>query len=490
MRPAKLTTILATLILPLLCSFALAQSPEEIEEGRAVAVVKAVQAGNADALLELMYENWIPAERGGNRADRWPRIAADLTERHAGLSIVGVDAAGPHELTISTEQSDEPSLQFIFEFETDAPYRVIQMGIEAGGGGGDDPQLPPPDLSEAQNDEALAEALDRWFTDLAKQEIFSGTALIARNGIPIFSGAWGLANRAWNAPNTLDTRFDLGSINKSFTKVAIAQLHAAGQLGFDDTIAEHLPDYPNQEVAHSVNIRHLLDHSAGLGDIFTEKYFNSSKALYRGPRDFFPLFASKEPEFAPGTRSSYSNAGFMVLGAIIESISGLAYDEYVAQNIFNPAGMKNAGFFAKYEPIPNVAVGYTRMRPDGHQGELRNNLYKLPIRGNSAGSAQATAHDLLQFDNALREHKLLLPAYTSWYFGGREPDPDAQSETSGKRATVGTGIAGGAPGVSAVLESDGDLAVIVLANMDMPVTEIIARALFRPLKRALKDAGN
>ena len=136
--------------------------------------------------------------------------------------------------------------------------------------------------------------------------------------------------------------------------------------------------------------------------------------------------------------------------------------------------------------MPDVAIGYTYMSPSGMTKTLRDNLYDLPARGNSAGSAQATAADMVRFDNAVREHKLLAPAYTSWYFGGNEPDPNVASNDSDDRVTVGIGIAGGGPGVSAVLESDGDLAVIVLAKMDMPAAETITHALFRPLARAFK----
>jgi CubicO group peptidase (beta-lactamase class C family) len=195
----------------------------------------------------------------------------------------------------------------------------------------------------------------------------------------------------------------------------------------------------------------------------------------------------------------------MVLGAIVEQVSGMPFDAYVSQHIFTPAGMQGAGFFAKDEPVPNVAVGYTRFPGADSSGGWRNNLFLLPVKGNSAGSAQASVTDLFHFDSALREHVLLSPATTQWFFGGAEPTAGAETDAGARSATgalsapesesvasatservgVGMGIAGGAPGVSAVLESDGDLAVIVLANLDEPVAESIARAIFRPVQRAL-----
>ncbi|UCE02100.1 MAG: beta-lactamase family protein, partial [Candidatus Latescibacterota bacterium] len=405
-----------------------------------------------------------------------------LTQRHAGLEIVGVLVERRDELVVVTQDPDGKRLRFGFEFEAEPPHRVVSMSVDADDSGGRGPELPAFQLPPDADDTAIVAALRTWFDTLAERELFSGTALVAWRGQALFSGAWGLASREWNVPNRIDTRFDLGSINKSFTQIAIGQLASAGKLALDDTIADHLPDYPNGDVARKVTIRHLLDHTSGLGDIFTDDYSRSSKALYRGPADFFPLFASAPLQFEPGTRSAYSNAGYMVLGAIIEAASGETYDAYVVRHLFQPAGMAASGFFAKDEPVPNVAVGYTRHAPDG-TGVLRNNLFRLPIRGNSAGSAQSTVEDLLRFDNALREHRLLSPAWTRWYFGGDEP---STSETQlSERAMAASGIAGGAPGVSAVLESDGDLAVIVLANGDPPITESIARALFRPLGGAL-----
>ena len=486
----KRSMLLALLLAVMTAGMVQAESAETIEEQRALDVVKAIQAGDADTLVSRMRANWTPANDGGIREGRWRQMAATLTERHKGLTIAEVLATQVHQLTIVTEQPDGPRLTFTFEFESEAPHYVSGMSVEAGEQEEGGTDLPPFELPSGTGTQSIVDALTKWFVGLASDDVFSGTALVAWQGQPLFSGAWGLASREWNAPNRIDTRFDLGSINKSFTRIAIGQLAAQGKLTFDDLISGHLPDYPNNEVARKVTIRHLLEHSSGLGDIFTEEFFRSSKALYRGPLDFFPLFADEPLLFEPGERSQYSNAGFMVLGAIIEAVSGEAYDEYVEKHIFEPAGMTNAGFFAKDQVVPNVAVGYTRNRPEGKSEALHNNLHILPIKGNSAGSAQATVEDLLRFDNALREHRLLSPAYTMWYFGGEEPVPSSESAETTARATAAIGIAGGAPGVSAVLESDGDLAVIVLSNYDPPITESIARQLFRPLRHALEEGRN
>ena len=264
---------------------------------------------------------------------------------------------------------------------------------------------------------------------------------------------------------------------------AIGQLAAAGRLDLDDTIEKHLPDYPNAEAAAQVTVQHLLDHSSGIGDIFNQRFFGSAKTLYREPEDFFPVFASEPLRFEPGTGTAYSNGGFMVLGAIIARVSGTSYAEYVGRHVFEAAGMGASGFFARDEIVPDVAVGYTHHFGGERSEKLRNNLFRLSVRGSSAGSAFATVDDLLAYDNALREHRLLEPAWTHWYFGG--PRPEAGAAESPERARAATGIAGGAPGVSAVLESDGGLAIVVLSNYDEPGAEVVARALRRPLSEAL-----
>ncbi|MBU0983814.1 MAG: beta-lactamase family protein [candidate division Zixibacteria bacterium] len=455
-----------------------AQLAETLEEERAIAFLKKVQAGDKDSLLAFMYANWIPAAEGSDREARWQKFATLLINEHSDLQVAGVMADEPHRLEVMVSDPDGPELVFIFDFEAVLPHLIRGVAVDAGGGRGG-PELPDLQLPPDADDAAITAVLDQWFGILDDDDIFSGTVLIARDGVAIYRRAWGKADLRWEIPNRIDTRFDLGSINKSFTRIAIGQLIRDGKLGFGDLIITHLPDYPNTEAASKITIRHLLEHTAGLGDIFNDRFFTSSKAQYRSPRDFFPLFADKPLQFDPGSRSEYSNAGFMVLGAIIEAVSGQPYDEYVVQNIFEPAGMTHSGFFDGDGLEPNVAEGYTTM-----QGDRRSNIYMLPARGNSAGSAQSTVDDLLAFDNALREYRLLPPYFTNWYFGGVEPEADTAAKETPARAAAAIGIAGGAPGVSASLESDGVLTVIVLSNYDAPIAENVARVLYRPLSKA------
>jgi len=462
----------------------LTERPERIEEVRAVGLVRVLHTGDVDSVVDFLQENLAPAAWSRRSADHWRGMAGNLIRDLGGAELEGVVITRPHalRLVLGTAQGPRQAITLGFEFEGAAPYRIATLAVEMGGPDDERERFPPFDLPEGADRGAVTDALTRYFADLAAADRFSGTALVALRGEVIFSAAHGLASRRFNAPNRLETRFDLGSINKAFTKIAIGQLRAAGTLSLTDHIADHLPDYPNADVAAQITIQQLLDHTSGLGDIFNDRFQRSSRAQYRAPRDYFPVFADEPLLFAPGSGRQYSNAGYIVLGAIIEVVSGMPYDEYVRQHIFAPAGMTRSGFFPRDVPEPDVAEGYTRWIGGGP--ERRSNQFQLPIKGNPAGSAQSTVGDLLRFDTALREHRLLSPPYTAWFFGGPVPEPGATVVPA--RETTPIGIAGGGPGVSAVLESDGALIVTILSNYDPPTAEAIARQLVGPLRQALR----
>jgi CubicO group peptidase (beta-lactamase class C family) len=323
----------------------------------------------------------------------------------------------------------------------------------------------------------VTRAIDAFVDEKVEETGFSGTVLIAKGGEVWHESAHGLAHRGYGIANHPGTRFDLGSINKIFTKVAVAQLAAAGKLGLDDTIADHLPDYPNPEVAARVTVRQLAEHTSGLGDVFVPAFTEASKTRFRKPEDFFPLFAHEPLLFEPGTGRQYSNAGYQVLGAIVAAASGMPYHDYVAEKVWAPAGMAATAFVARDEPTPDVAVGYTTRTEDGR---LRNNLFRLPVVGSPAGSSFSTVDDMLRFAEALRGGSLVPEGWTAWLLAGDEPGAEAPDPDE-----LGLGFAGGAPGVNAMLRIAGPWTVVVLANQDPPV----AGKLAQPLGNALEQLG-
>lgn len=308
-------------------------------------------------------------------------------------------------------------------------------------------------LSALVQEPSLAATVD----SLAAAQQFSGVVLIARGGSPVVERAYGMANREARRPNDVETAFNLGSINKLFTSIAIRQLAAQGKLELDSTLGRYWPDYPNPG-ARRVTIRQLLGHRSGIGGNIFGAPPGKTRRDVRRLADYLPLFASAPLEFEPGARQQYSNAGYIVLGLLIERLSGEDYYDYVRRHIYEPAGMTRTGHWPADSLPENTAIGYTRggeaSPRDGREEGPNTDL--LPGRGSSAGGGYSTAHDLLRFINALRARKV------------------ANAPDAGR-----VGIAGGAPGLNAVMDGDlnGGYDLIVLANSDPPAAERMARAL-------------
>ncbi len=313
-----------------------------------------------------------------------------------------------------------------------------------------------------------------YLDDLAAKDSFSGVVLVARDGKPILEKAYGWANRDHEIPNQVDTKFNLGSMNKMFTAIAVLQLAQQGKLAVDDTIVEHLPDYPNREVAGQVTIHHLLTHTSGLGDFFTAEFLEISKDRFRTLNDYLPLFVDQPLQFEPGSQGSYSNAGYIVLGLIIEEITGQSYFDYVRENIYQPCGMANTDSYETDKVVPNIATGYSRFI--SKDGSVSSNVFFNPAKGSSAGGGYSTAEDMLNFSNCLMNHQLLNFELTDVLLEGKVDSPNL-----GDGAEYGYGFGvrmmnshrivghgGGAPGVCSNLDIFLDLGytVVILSNSD------------------------
>lgn len=314
-----------------------------------------------------------------------------------------------------------------------------------------------------------------YLDSLAADNKLSGVIVVARNGTSIASKAAGVANKATNAPITLETKFNLGSMNKMFTGIAITQLAQQGKLKFDDPISKHLPDYPNKEVAAKVTIHQLLTHSSGMGSYTNEKW-RTERAKLTTIAAHFPLFVDEPLSFPPGEKFSYSNSGYVVLGAIIERVSGQDYYTYVKEHIFTPAGMTNTGFYEPGKEISNLAIGYTRMGPDGKPTDQASaNTDRLEIRGGPAGGGFSTAGDLIKFHMALRDLKLLDREHLELATKGKvEAGPIGKYAYGfGDKVSDGKHIVGhngGWPGVAANFEMYPELGYtsVMLMNSDPP----------------------
>ena len=435
----------------------------------------AFNAGDREALKKFAAEHLSESHRHGMPPERVAEMELGFRARVvSGFELYEVEKNTDTELVATLKSTGEFPMyaHMVWTFDPANPAMVTDRDLRP-------TQTPRSALPAKMTAARLAEDVDAKLTRLAAADKFSGAVLIAKDGKPVFQKAYGYADRENKTPNNLETRFRLGSMNKMFTSVAVAQLVEAGKLKYTDTLAQVLPDYPNKEVAQKITVHQLLTHTSGLGDIFGPE-FDQRKNELREIKDYLSLFADKPLRFEPGAGWSYSNAGFIVLGLIVEKLSGQSYYDYVQKQIYDRAGMKLSGSFPKTDKIPNLAVGYMK---GGPSGQLVPNWETLPWRGMSAGGGDSTVGDLLRFAQALRGHKLLGPQLTETVITGKaQPGPDADSKyaygfederVSGHRI-VGHG--GGAPGMNGKLDIylDGGYTVVVLANLDPPAAEGVA----------------
>lgn len=327
------------------------------------------------------------------------------------------------------------------------------------------PQFAAPRMSMA---EALAALKERATWKTASDQ-FSGALLLAKGEQTLLQQAWGYADRGASRAATTETQFRLGSMNKMFTAVAVLQLVDSGKMSLQGTVGDYLPDYPNRDVAAKVTLHHLLTHTGGMGDIFGPE-FEAHRLQLKEHADYVALFGKRGPEFEPGSKDGYSNYGYVLLGRLIEAVSGMSYYNYVQQHIYAKAGMQATGSLPESDVVPARAQGYTK-----EDARWASNADTLPFRGMAAGGGYSTVGDLLLFADALEVGKLvpkrLLAAATSPknIGGGRGYGFALQGE--GAARFYGAG--GGAPGMNGELRIYPELGYILvgLSNFDPPAAE-------------------
>jgi D-alanyl-D-alanine carboxypeptidase len=345
------------------------------------------------------------------------------------------------------------------------------------GPGGTSGKLALHRMTEADALKALAARADR----LAGEDELSGAVLVAKDDRVLFGHAYGLADHGRGIPNTIGTRFRVGSMNKMFTAVAVLQLVEAGKVKLAASLGTYLPDYPNREVATKVTIRQLLTHTGGTGDIFGPS-FDAHREGLRSLADYVKLYGKRGLEFAPGSRWAYSNYGFILLGVVIEKVTGQSYYDYVQAHIYAPAGMTRSGSLPEDQAVEGRSIGYTK--PPGTTAWLAN-TDTLPYRGTSAGGGYSTVDDLARFAHALLSHKLLNPHSTRLLMAGKVQTGAGTRYAYGfedARAADGNGWVGhggGAPGMNGDLRiyPKSGYVVAVLANIDPPAAQRISEYL-------------
>ena len=235
----------------------------------------------------------------------------------------------------------------------------------------------------------------------AKQ--FMGSVLVARDGKVLLSHGYGSANLEWEIPNSPTTKFRLGSITKQFTATCILLLEERGKLKIDDPVKKYMPDAP--AAWDKITIYHLLTHTSGIPSFTGFPDYRATEAIATTPEQLAARFRDKPLEFQPGEKWNYSNSGYVLLGYLIEKISGQSYGEFVQKNIFDPLGMKDSGYDSNVAIIPHRADGYTP-KPKGieHAGYID---MSIPF---SAGALYSTTEDLLLWEQGLFGGKVLSAA--------------------------------------------------------------------------------
>jgi len=382
-----------------------------------------------------------------------------------GFEVKKVEAAAAtHAVIVVKERDSDQFARATIDVEPAVPHKVssfVMAIIPAPDG------LGPPRTTEAEAIAALRAELDK----LTAADKFSGAVMIARHGVPIFSGAYGLADREKKVKNTLDTRFRIGSMNKMFTAVGVIQLVQDNKLAVTDPLAKPLPTYPNAKLASKVTIHHILTHTGGTGDIFGPE-FDKHRLELRTLNDYVKLYGARDLEYEPGAKWSYSNYGFLLAGVVIEAVSKQSYYDYVHDHIFVPAGMVSTSSPLEDEPNAELkrSVGYMR---DGDK--LKPNTDTLPIRATSAGGGDSTVPDLLAFANALTANKLLDAEHTKLLTTGKVDTPGSAKYAYGFSDSRVDGVrcfghGGGAPGMNGALSicEGAGYTIAVLANLDPP----------------------
>jgi CubicO group peptidase (beta-lactamase class C family) len=324
-------------------------------------------------------------------------------------------------------------------------------------------------------------SLDARFDLWSRERDLSGSVLVTHAGSVEFERSYGLADRASGAPNTPATRFGLASMTKLFTAVAVSDCVLSERLRFDDAVVDVLPVHRRPATLRpDVTVHHLLTHTSGIADYAEEDeaspgYVADYGALwderpnYRmlRPLDFLPLFGDRPPYRPPGERWQYSNAGFVLLGLVIEEASGRPYTDFVQERIFDRAGMRSSGFFRLDEARPDVAIGYLpQPSPDAI---WTSNIYRVPVIGGADGGAFSTTADLDRFLHRIADGTLLGPLQDIVLARHADAGNGFQSGYGFLHYPDGRyGHGGGDPGVDVLLHRfpEDDVNVVVLCNME------------------------
>ena len=390
-------------------------------------------------------------------------------DRTGGYDLEKIESETPTQVTaLVQERRTDGFARVVLVVEPGETHRIVKLDVKL-------IERPAEFALRHMSDQQLIFALSKRLEEETASGRFAGVVLLAKEGKPIFAQAYGKADREHHSANTLQTEFSLASMNKMFTAVALMQQVQAKTVALDDPLGKYLPDYPNKELAAKVTIGELLTNTGGTGDIWGPA-FDQHRLKLHTPQDYIHLYGNRALRFEPGSRWEYSNYGFILLGAVIEKVSGENYGDYVREHIFKPAGMTSTGSGTTDEAILHRSVNYTKMGTT----HWIPNTNTLPSGGTPAGGGFSTAGDLLRFANALQENKFLDVYYTKLMTTGRIVTPFGREAYGFGVQTINGnqcfGHNGSGRGVNGDLEIclDSKYAIVVVTNIDPPAAEQIS----------------
>ncbi|MGE7834922.1 serine hydrolase domain-containing protein [Viridibacillus arvi] len=330
------------------------------------------------------------------------------------------------------------------------------------------------------------ENLLKKIESVQKETQFSGTIFTKQGTDLRASMSYGYANRSEKIENEVDTKYGIASGCKVFTAIAICQLIEKGELSFESKLQDCLKfEFPHFD--ENITVHHLLTHTSGVPDYFDEEVMSDFEELWiktpmyhiRKLQDFLPLFQNEEMKYPAGAKFQYNNSGYILLGLIIEHVSGLSFSDYVETNIFQRAGMLDSGYFEMDALPAKTAIGYI----DFSDGTWKTNIYSLPVKGGADGGAYVTATDMMKLWESLTNYDLLNEHMTKLMLTPHANEEEGLSYGYGIWIEINDGeidkylLMGYDPGANfhAVFNPKQDFKIVVCANTSVGAYKMISR---------------
>lgn len=397
----------------------------------------------------------------------------NLHSKNGNLVLYSAERLSMYKYEMLVKSVHDKWFAIIIEIQQGPPFAIDEFEFNK-----TEPDTPPSEPLYISNDKKETKPkkliidknainkIDLKLTEMTKSGTFAGVAGVYKDWETVFVNAYGQSNKEKDINFKPATRFNIASLNKLFTMVAILKLNQEGKLKFSDLMKRYLP-YMTDSKADKVTILHLLKHESGYGMYWDDEYFLANMDHLLTIESYMNFLKDASIAFDPGSKKMYSNTGYVLLGAIIEEVTGQTYYDYIQEIIFSPLNMVNTGYSIDFSD-PNLAMGYTMQHEDESISDVKPNIDLTPVMGNSAGGGYSTLEDLRIFIKAWYEGKLLNSEMT--IFG-----LTAFERTTGEPS--GMLLGGGGPGTNAIIDYDpkNKLLVITLSNYDPPSAQTASK---------------